>query len=777
MTDELSFLQAALPSCDRTTVPEAALREIVRHAAAVRAAVHWGSTIPEDLFLAYVLFPRVNTEAPSAYHAPLLAQLRDRIAGRSMEAAVQEINLWCAESAEYRATDDRTNAPSDMLRLTYGRCGEESVLLVSALRACCIPARQVYVPWWSHCDDNHAWVEAWVDGAWRYLGACEPEPVLDSGWFTAAASRAMLVHTKAWGIRPAGDEICGTQFGAFLVNRTAAYAKTALLTVRAEAGGRPISGLLVRFELANLAAFRPIHTARTDARGETRLTLGLGSLRVCITDGTRFLSRMVDLSADAVLRLDWSQASDQAEPEVFRQSPPPETRIQSAPLTPEAAARHASRLRSCAEALAQKRAAFSDDDPYLKKACGNAAVIRRFLNEAPFSDADKTALLETLAEKDFGDATEEMLADALSVALPYRSRWPEAVWRTGVLAPRVSHEKLRPIRRVLQEALRTDALQTAEALWTCLNARIRTDGEQDICIPDLSAVLRAGVCARQTLDVLFVACARTLGFAARLNPATRVKEVWDDGWKPLLPQTDETGTLRLEPPAGAKWTGGVDFGVERLETGLYTPLDLDGTVLSGPLELTLPAGAYRLLCMTRMADGSVDGRLTPFRIRAGETVGLSAVLPAQRLPEAGPPAELTEIQAAEGPVLASIAGRPALIALLAPSEEPSVHFLNELTAHAETANALGAALRILCLPGADADRIRPAAARFSDSRILTLPDAAAVLPWREAMHAGELRLPLALAVNRAGKGVFALTNYRVGSVRTLLEILRTEETP
>jgi hypothetical protein len=181
--------------------------------------------------------------------------------------------------------------------------------------------------------------------------------------------------------------------------------------------------------------------------------------------------------------------------------------------------------------------------------------------------------------------------------------------------------------------------------------------------------------------------------------------------------------------------------------------------------------------MTRMADGSVDGRLTPFRVRAGETVGLSAVLPAQRLPEAGPPAELTEIQAAEGPVLASIAGRPALIALLAPSEEPSVHFLNELTAHAETANALGAALRILCLPGADADRIRPAAARFSDSRILTLPDAAAVLPWREAMHAGELRLPLALAVNRAGKGVFALTNYRVGSVRTLLEILRTEETP
>ena len=126
-------------------------------------------------------------------------------------------------------------------------------------------------------------------------------------------------------------------------------------------------------------------------------------------------------------------------------------------------------------------------------------------------------------------------------------------------------------------------------------------------------------------------------------------------------------------------------------------------------------------------------------------------------------------------MLASIAGRPALIALLAPSEEPSVHFLNELTAHAETANALGAALRILCLPGADADRIRPAAARFSDSRILTLPDAAALLPWRRALHAGELRLPFAAAVDRAGRGVFAITNYQVGAVRTLLDLLRQTE--
>ena len=32
-------------------------------------------------------------------------------------------------------------------------------------------SRQVYTPRWAHTDDNHAWVEAWVNGKWYFLGA------------------------------------------------------------------------------------------------------------------------------------------------------------------------------------------------------------------------------------------------------------------------------------------------------------------------------------------------------------------------------------------------------------------------------------------------------------------------------------------------------------------------------------------------------------------------------------------------------------------------------
>ena len=77
---------------------------------------------------------------------------------------------------------------------------------VNVLRACGFAARQVYVPRWAHCDDNHAWVEVRCGGAWHFLGACEPEAVLDRGWFNSAAGRAVLVHSRCFGEPEPGAE-------------------------------------------------------------------------------------------------------------------------------------------------------------------------------------------------------------------------------------------------------------------------------------------------------------------------------------------------------------------------------------------------------------------------------------------------------------------------------------------------------------------------------------------------------------------------------------------
>ena len=56
-----------------------------------------------------------------------------------MEEAAIEINHWCHEQATYRPSDGRTLGPEATIRSGLGRCGEESVLAVAALRAAGIP--------------------------------------------------------------------------------------------------------------------------------------------------------------------------------------------------------------------------------------------------------------------------------------------------------------------------------------------------------------------------------------------------------------------------------------------------------------------------------------------------------------------------------------------------------------------------------------------------------------------------------------------------------------
>ena len=107
---------------------------------------------------------RVNNEHLDTFRTTCYAELRDRVRGLSMYEAVLEVNHWCHEHVTYQPSDSRTSPPLSSMRSAIGRCGEESTYTVAALRAVGIPARQVYTPRWAHTDDNHAWVEAWVDG-------------------------------------------------------------------------------------------------------------------------------------------------------------------------------------------------------------------------------------------------------------------------------------------------------------------------------------------------------------------------------------------------------------------------------------------------------------------------------------------------------------------------------------------------------------------------------------------------------------------------------------
>ncbi|MBS0010875.1 MAG: transglutaminase domain-containing protein, partial [Bacteroidales bacterium] len=199
-TEALRFLFAFMPLSDIADYDGFFFLDNIRLSLKGREETKWGHGIPDDIFLHYVLPPRVNNENLDSFRIKYYDEIFHRIGSYDdLEQAALEINHWCHEKVSYQPADIRTSAPMATVLSARGRCGEESTFTVAALRTACIPARQIYTPRWAHTDDNHAWVEVWVNGEWKYLGACEPEPVLDRGWFTEPARRAMLTHTKAFG--------------------------------------------------------------------------------------------------------------------------------------------------------------------------------------------------------------------------------------------------------------------------------------------------------------------------------------------------------------------------------------------------------------------------------------------------------------------------------------------------------------------------------------------------------------------------------------------------
>ena len=100
-----------------------------------------------------------------------------------------------------------------------------------------------------------------MDGNWHYLGACEPEPLLDLGWFEYAASRAMLIHArrfdgerKAWNYdteepESLREEEIGSEGMVTMENEIRRYADgvQALEVLVLDEKGRPVPDLPVSF--------------------------------------------------------------------------------------------------------------------------------------------------------------------------------------------------------------------------------------------------------------------------------------------------------------------------------------------------------------------------------------------------------------------------------------------------------------------------------------------------------------------------------------------------
>ena len=188
-----AFLIANMPPRDLASLTKDSLVENIELAYQARAAVPWGSGLPDELFLNCVLpYASINERRDRwrpDFHKRFLPVVRDC---KTPGEAAQKLNatIFSALGVKYHATKrpKPDQSPHESLEAGYASCSGLSILLIDACRAVSIPARFVGTPLWVNRKGNHSWVEVW-DRQWRFVGAAEPGP-LDRTWFVGIARQA-----------------------------------------------------------------------------------------------------------------------------------------------------------------------------------------------------------------------------------------------------------------------------------------------------------------------------------------------------------------------------------------------------------------------------------------------------------------------------------------------------------------------------------------------------------------------------------------------------------
>ena len=720
--EALEFLYAYMPMADMTGYPADYFLQNVRASFLAQEEMEWN--VPERIFRHFVLPIRVNNENLDTARVAFYRELKPRVEGLSMQEAILEVNHWCHEKLTYKPSDARTLSPLSCVKSTLGRCGEEATFTVAALRAVGIPARQVYTPRWAHTDDNHAWVEAWADGEWYFLGACEPEPVLNLGWFNAPASRALLMHTRVFGKYDGPEEKVMEGANFTEINLIDNYAETAMVSVEVvDEEGEPVDGALVDFKIYNYAEFYPALSKYTLSDGKTFLTAGKGDMLCWASKDGKYGYSKVSFGTDEKVRIVISGNHDQA-PQGMMIVPPAE-KVDLPEVTEEQ--RKGNDVRFAQEDLVRKSymATFVQPDgtaenDLLAKAAGNHEVVKAFLDRHE-GDPKAMELLLSLSDKDLIDITDEILEDNMSVK--------SASGLDPILCPRVENEFLTPYKSFFCGTAFTPDMQKelSDPLeligWVRDNIRLTEDTKAWRIAMSPEGVYKAGVADPRSRDIFFISLARTLGIDARKDPVTGKVQYREAGnWTDVDFEKAENGVastgkliLDYSPTAILSNPGYyTHFTISKIVDGRTQLLTFDeGQVDMGSgvswenvfkKGTVLDVGDYLLVSGNRLSDGSVPVTMQQFSIREGETtvLDLNITIPDDKLPVIGEFDSETRYFRTKGsdPVsILSTTGRGNfVVCFLTPRHEPSVHAINDLAAAKEALESWGRPILLLSTP-------------------------------------------------------------------------------
>jgi len=842
--EAMEFLYAYMPLSDIADYDQSFFLEQVRYAFKARKEMPWGKNVPEDVFRHFVLVYRVNNENLDTARMVMFDELKERVAGMTMEQAALEVNHWCHEHVAYRASDGRTSAPLATMRTSLGRCGEESTFTVTALRAVGIPARQCYTPRWAHCDDNHAWVEVWIGdstcnkeesklsnlmkkdeeptscGEWKFLGACEPDPRLNMGWFSVPSTRTMMVHTKAFGKYKGTEEVVKRTDMYSELNLLSHYAPTRHVTVTVtNESGRPVENAEVKFKLYNYAEYYTLATKLTDNWGQATLTTGLGDLLIWATDGNQYIFRKLDVRKDSTINLTFGRmASIDSVPLYDFEMVPPVAGEPKVVATEAETAANAKRLAEEDAIRNAYTATFPTEQNYrkhmwanagltqlqaweiIRKSEGNHEEIIKFLDNHrkdtiiikrnPLTGKGEMGRVDTnvysylydylssYSDKDMRDITAEVLekhwvSNDFNPSTMYFN-----VYRKGLMPARISNEMVRPYREELASFKGMDADKIRR--WVIDSVKVDQTNYYN-CPVSPVGVYKLRHADLHSRDIFYVAACRAAGVPAYLDNATNTLYAANEGDSTFraieLTEEDDSmatgkGKLTLvyngqNPIKPIYWP---NFTLAKLENGDLRTFDFENDPRMDifPATLELEAGTYCLSTGNRYPDGAVISRIEFFYVPDGGTTAREIVIP--------PLVERKQVFGAldrntvlwDGVELWDYASKAGMLYInLGNYGEPSKHLVQELLAH------------------------QPAIKQWGGMTYMVGPQNVDMVSWHlvntdlstnkgefETKLLNELQIdmtgnyPLVVLISGEGEILYHSEGYRIGSVEQALKAAR-----
>ena len=771
----LKYLYSTMPVSDIGNYPFATYQDFATHANYLYQSSKAIQALPEEIFLNYIVYHRVNEEEIMPCRRLFFDELSERVKDLPLDRAAIEVNYWCAQSATYQSTDDRTLAAQSVYQRGSGRCGEESVFMVNAMRSVGIPARQVYAPKWSHLDDNHAWVEIYIDGQWYFMGACEPEEILNKGWFTNASSRAMMVHSRWFGIKQAKQPLMATEELPALTNELVRYAKTKQITVRVVDGAKkPVVDAKVSFSVLNYAEFAVIASGKTNNEGRLQLETGAGSLSIAVQKENCFAQKIVQVEDVMTIEIILGEGLAKADEWVaFDMNAPVDAPINTDMPTKAQKELGKARFKVATQKREEKQ-----------KKWKNIAIEKFLVDETLINE--KKLFLETLSVKDKTDITQDVIDNHFIYGMTFHNQFAAEIFWPYVICPRVEDEVLSPYREFIstyfdkqQQAL---FVSNPIEIWNYIKTYISEMPKREcstVCTKP-EATLRLGVASERSQKILFVAIARTLGIPARINKLEDRVEFWQQGrFQSLAPQYSKRAVLALTSD-NQSLRYRQDFTVARkVKTGYETLQMSDLIVADEAVKIDISVGEYQIITTNRLPNGNQFANIYAFELKEGEEKQVNLQIRAAdlrdmlyRIPiqDFNLMTENKDLISAKSQIM----NRTHLFLWLEEGMEPTEHILNEMLEQKEAFIDIAKQITLV-LKSSEGKQQKTLSKVLSQITGLTVmyddfEENTNVLGRR--LYIDFEKMPMFVVIDADFQGVFGASGYNVGISTLLLKLMQ-----